>query len=121
MPATPGLGGEPAGELHPGAVARVAAGPQLDGHGEPAALARGGSDRHGAVGVVEQRRAGAGPADLAHRAAHVQVDQVGARGRRDGGRLAHHVGVVAEQLHRNRVLVRMDPQELAMRAGVAVD
>ena len=70
--------------------------------------------------VLQQRGAGAGLADLAHRAAHVQVDQVGARGGHHRGGLAHDVGVVAEELHRHRVLVGMDAQELAHGALVAV-
>ncbi len=38
----------------------------------------------------------------------------------DLGRLAHHVGVVAEELHRDGVLVGVDAQELADGALVAV-
>ena len=84
----------------------------------PSPAARGDRDR--LVGVVEQRGAGAGLADLAHRAAHVEVDQVGARLGDHRRRLAHDVGVVAEQLHRDRVLVGVDAQELGDRALVAV-
>ena len=70
--------------------------------GRPLPARRRARERDRAVGVVEQRRAGAGAADLRHRAAHVEVDQVGARGGdRRGGR-AHHVGVGAEQLDRDR-------------------
>ena len=71
-------------------------------------------------GSAEQRRAGAGLAHLGHRAAHVEVDQVGAGGGHPLGRRGHHLGVVAEQLHRHRVLVGMDPQQLAAGALVAV-
>ena len=76
--------------------------------------------RHRPVGVVEQGGAGAGLADLADRAAHVEVDHVGAGVGRDRGGLAHHGGVMAEELHRHRVLVRVDAQELAHGALVAV-
>ena len=86
---------------------------QLDRHGQAAALARGARDRDRPVGIVEQRRPGSRPADLSHRAAHVDVDEVGAGVRRDRGRLSHDRGIVAEELHRDRVLVRVDAQELA--------
>ena len=115
-----GLLHQPARERDAGAVAGLAAGAELHGHRQAAALARGARDGHGAVVVVEEGGAGAGPADLAHRAAHVEVDEVGARAGGDRGRLAHHRGVVAEELHRHRVLVGVDAQELAQRAPVAV-
>ena len=64
------------------------------------ALDGGARERDGAVGVGEQRGAGAGLAHLRHRAAHVDVDRVGAaRGDVRGGG-AHRVGVFAEQLDR---------------------
>ena len=63
-----------------------------------------------AVGIVEQRRAGAGLRHLADRAAEVDVDDVGAR-RLDHARgLRHQRRLGAEDLHRERVLVRRDPQ-----------
>ena len=75
------------------------------------------------VGVLDQRGAGAGLADLRHRAAHVEVDEVGAAlGDRGGGR-AHDVGVLAEELDRDRparALLGVDAQQLAHRLLVAV-
>ena len=38
----------------------------------------------------------------------------------DAGRAAHHLGIGAEQLDRDRVLVGMDPEQLLQRALVAV-
>ena len=59
--------------------------------GQPAAaLAGGRRDPHRQVGVGEQGGAGAGLADLAHRAAHVDVDQVGAGIGDDLRGRAHH-------------------------------
>ena len=103
----------------PGAQTRA----QLDRHRQPAAAARGLDERDRPVGIVEQRRPGAGLADLRDRAAHVDVDQVRA-GRRDllGGR-GHHVRIGAEQLHGDRParpLIRVDAQQLPARALVAV-
>ena len=72
------------------------------------------------IGIVEEGRSGAGLADLADGAAVVQVDGVGARLGHDVRRDPHHLGVVTEQLHRHRVLVRVHPEELAMRALVPV-
>ena len=96
---------------------------QLDRDRQAAALRRGARQRDRAVAVGEQRRAGAGAADLRHRAAHVDVDQVGARGGDGRRRRAHHLGVGAEQLDRDRaavVLARVDPQQLAAGLRVAV-
>ena len=108
------------GELEAGAVAGPQAGAQLDRDRQPAALGGAAGEGEGQLGVAEQLDAGAGPAHLAHRAAHVDVDQVGAGLGGDGGAGAHHLGVVAEELHRDRVLVGMDPHQLAQGALVAV-
>ena len=88
--------------------------------GRPLPSLRRLGDRHGLVGVVEQGRAGAGLADLPDGAAHVEVDHVGAGLGRYGRRDPHDLGVVAEQLDRDRVLVGVDAQELAVGALVAV-
>ena len=116
-----GLRHEPAREQDARAVTGLAAGTELDRHRQAAALARGARDRDRPVGIVEQSRPGSRPADLAHRAAHVDVDEVRAGVRRDRGRLPHDRGIVAEELHRDRVLVRVDAQELAVGAPVAVN
>ena len=73
-----GLVDEAVGELEAVGLARALARAQLDGDRQAAALARGPRDRDGGVGVLDQRGARAGLADLRHRAAHVQVDEVGA-------------------------------------------
>ena len=48
------------------------------------------------------------------------VDQIGSRLSGDGGARAHHLGIVPEELHRDRVLVGVDPHQLAQGALVAV-
>ena len=62
------------------------------------------------VGVVEQGRARAGLRHLAHRAAEVDVDDVGAGVLDHPRRLRHQRRLGAEDLHRERVLVGGDPQ-----------
>ena len=119
-PATPPSYASRRATSTPAVVARAQAGAELDRHRQPAAPRRRARERDRPVGIVEQRRAGAGLAHLRHRAAHVEVDQVGARRGDLLGRRGHHVGVVAEQLHRDRVLVGVDPQQLAAGPLVAV-
>ena len=75
----------------------VGAGDRLD---EPA----------GVVGVVEERGARAGLRHLLHRAAEVHVDDVRAGGLDHAGGLGHRHRVGAEDLDRERMLVRADPQ-----------
>ena len=93
---------------------------KLDRDRDPAALARGRGDPDGQVVVGEQRRPGAGLADLADRTAHVDVDQVGAGLGDDRGRRAHHLRVLAEELDRDRVLVGMEAKQLLQGALVPV-
>ncbi len=64
----------------------------------------------GVVGIVEQRRAGAGLRHLLHRAAEVHVDDVRAGGLDHPGRLGHRGRVGAEDLDRERMLVGADAQ-----------
>ncbi len=112
--------GQPPGGLDPLVIPGTQPGTQLDGDGQATAAGRRERQRNRQIGVIEQGRAGAGLADLRDRAAHVDVDQVRAR-RRDslrGGR--HHIGIVAEQLDRHRVLIGVDPQQLGAGALVAV-
>ena len=71
------------------------------------------------VGVVEQRRAGAGLRHLADGAAEVDVDDVRAGGLDHPRRLGHRGRVGAEDLDRERVLVGGDAQ-VAERALVPV-
>src|SRR4051794_18827822 len=116
---------EAVGELEAVRLAGALARAKLHGDGQAAPLARGSRDLDRRVRVFDQRGARAGLADLRHRTAHVQVDQVGAAlgDRRGGG--AHDVGVLAEELDRDRAaavaaLVGMDPQHLDARLLVAV-
>ena len=74
----------------------------VTGRPEPSGSRPG--EGEGEVGPSQQLRAGARLADLADGAAHVDVDQVGAGLGCDRRRRAHHLGVVAEQLDRDRVL-----------------
>ena len=55
--------------------------------------------RHGVVEVAHQRRAGIAAGHLLGRAAHVDVDDVGALARRDARGLGHVVGLAAGKLH----------------------
>jgi hypothetical protein len=100
-----------------------ALGAQLDRDGQPRPLAGGAGDRDRLVGVLQQRRSRTGLHDLRDRAAHVDVEQVGADRRHVRGGGAHDLGVVAEQLDRHRpalALARVDHQQLVVRLLVAV-
>ena len=123
QPGHAGLGDEPPGQLDAGAVAGLAPGAQLHGHRKPASLVRRAGERHGTIGVAEQRRARSRLAHLRYRAAHVEVDQVGARLGHPAGGGAHDLRIVAEELHGHRptcALVGVDREHLAARALVAV-
>ena len=76
-------------------------------------------DAGGVLGVVEERGAGAGLRHLAHRAAEVDVDDVGAGGLDHPRGLGHRDRVGAEDLDRERVLVGGDA-EVPERPLVAV-
>ena len=93
--------------------------PQLHRHGD----VDGGGDRlddaGGAIGVFEQVCAGARPRDLLHRAAEVDVDEVGADRLDHACGLAHRDGLGAEELDGERVLVGRHAQ-VAERPLVAV-
>ncbi len=111
---------QPVRERDAATIAGAQARSQLDRNWQAAATSGRARDRDGPVRVFEQRHAGAGFAHLRDRTAHVQVDQVGARRRDPLGRRGHHVRVGPEQLHRDRVLVGMNPQQLATGPLVAV-
>ncbi len=112
--------GEPQGEVESLAASGAESRAKLDGDRNPAALAGRRRDPDGEVLVREQRGSRAGLADLPHRAAHVDVDQVSARlGDHRRGR-SHHLRVLPEELHRDGVLVRMEPKQLLQGALVAV-
>ena len=110
---------EPRPEVETGPRAVLEAPAHLHRHGHGDGFRHGGDDPAGAVGLVEQRRAGAGLRDLADGAAEVDVDDVRAGG--DDGRrgLGHVCRLGAEDLDGERPLVFRDTQ-VAERALVAV-
>ena len=67
-------------------------------------------DRACAGGLVEERRAGARLGHLAHGAAEVDVDEIGAGGLHHPCRLGHRARLGAEDLDRERVLVAGDAE-----------
>ena len=105
------------GEAVAGAVPQAAAHLHRDRHVDRSATAETIAARE--IGIVEQRRPGARLRHLAHRAAEVDVDEVGTGGLDHPRRLGHRVGVGAEDLDRERMLVGCDT-EVAERLLVAV-
>ena len=91
----------------------------LDRHGDVDRSGDGVNDPASALGVVEERRAGAGLRHFSDRAAEVDVDDVRARGRDHARGLGHHPRLRAEDLDRQGMLVRRDT-EVAERSLVAV-
>ncbi len=118
--ATPALRDQAQRQVEAGAVAGLDPRAQLHSHWQAAALGCAPGQRQRQLLVAQQLGAGAGAANLANRAAHVDVDQIGAGFGGDRRPRAHHLGVVAEELHRNRVLVGVDPHQLPQGALVAV-
>ena len=110
---------EPRPELETGPRTVLETAAHLHRHGNGDGFRHGGDDPAGAVGLVEQRRAGPGLRHLADGAAEVHVDDVGACG--DDGRrgLGHVRRLGAEDLDGQRPLVFRDSQ-IAERALVAV-
>ena len=107
------LKGKPPCHLDATELARTKARAQLHRHGQSAPARRRPRHRHRTGRIGQQRGAGPRLAHLGHRAAHVDIDQVGAGGGDGLRRGGHHIGVVPEQLHRDGMLVGMDPQQLA--------
>jgi hypothetical protein len=101
-------------------AARLAAGAKLHRHRHATALPGGDGDPHGEILVREQSGAGAGLADLADGAAHVDVDQIGACLRDHSRRRSHDLRILAEELNRDGVLVGMQAEQLAHGALIAV-
>ena len=80
---------------------------EFHGHGHIHGLDDRLNDAPGELGVTHERRTVAAADDLAHRAAHVDVQNVRAGVRQRHGRgLGHDLRLVAEDLHGGRVLVR---------------
>jgi hypothetical protein len=87
----------------------AAAPAHLHGHGHVHGLCDGRDDPRGALGIVEQSRARAGLRHLAHRAAEVDVHDVGA-GVLDHPRgFGHQSGLRAEDLDGERPFLARDP------------
>src|SRR3546814_5564396 len=76
-------------------------------------------DIRGELHVAHQRRARPAVDDLAHRAAHVDVDDRGALVGGELGRLAHFVRGAADELHRHGLFKRMPRGLLDRLAGFA--
>jgi hypothetical protein len=81
---------------------------------------RDGLDEPGrAIGILEHRRAGSGSSHLLHRAAEVQVDDVGAGRLHHARCIGHRPRLAAEELDRERMLVPGDAK-VAERALVSM-
>jgi len=101
---------EPRPELEARARAVFDAAPHLDGHGNLDGRGDRLHDSAGELRILHQVGARAGLRHLAHRAAEVHVDDVCA-GRLDHPRrIRHRMGIRAEDLDRERVLVGRDAQ-----------
>jgi hypothetical protein len=61
--------------------------------------------RGGVLGLAHQAAPGVVPGDLRHRAAHVDVDDVGAKALHDPRGVGHRRGIAAEDLDRDRPLL----------------
>ncbi len=83
-------------------------------------LAHGAKDHRRPPRIAHERRPLALGHDLRHRAAHVEVDRVGARRLQPPRRLREHVGIGAQQLHGERPLLGQVARDLA-GVGVVLD
>jgi transcription elongation factor GreA len=106
-------------DVEGGAGAVVDAPPHLHGHRDRDGACHGVDDAAGAVFVLEERGTGTRLRHLLHRAAEVDVDEVGSGVLDHARRLGHRRRLAAEDLDRERALVRRDPQ-VAERALVPV-
>ena len=97
----------------------VPAEPDLGGDRNRDRLDHGFADPAGELGIAQQGRAARRLDDLGHRAAHVDVDDIGAGRLRHPGRLRHHPGVAPHQVHRDRRLIPIEvhqPERFPMPA-----
>ena len=102
-------------------VPAVPAFAEFHGHGHIHGLDDRLNDAPGELGVTHERRTVAAADDLAHRAAHVDVQNVRAGVcQRHGRGLGHDLRLVAEDLHGGRVLVRRRPEQL-LRFFIVID
>ena len=102
-------------------VPTVPAFAEFHGHGHIHGLDDRLDDAPGELGVTHERRTVAAADDLAHRAAHVDVQNVRAGVcQRHGRGLGHDLRLVAEDLHGGRVLVRRRPEQL-LRLFIVID
>ena len=110
---------EPRPEVETRSRAVLEATSQLHRHRDVDGLGHRFDDPWGKLTILEQRRPGAGPRHLPHRAAEVEVDDVGAYRLDHACGVGHRARVRAEELDRQRMLVRGNT-EVAERPLVAV-
>src|SRR6266850_3242817 len=101
-----------AGDLHGVHGALVPAAADLDREADADRLAHRAEDDGGAERVAHQRGALALGDDLGDRTAHVEIDGVGAGRLEAARRLSQHVGVGAQELHGDRMLLGEEPRQL---------
>src|SRR3989441_8944415 len=104
----------------------VPAAADLDREGHADRLSQSAEDQQGGERVAHEGGALALGDDLRDGAAHVEVDRVGALGLEPPRRLRQDVRVRAQELHRDRVLLREVPREgdgvaVALDEGAGVD
>ena len=95
----------PPGQIRRVDLGRVPAGPHLHRHRNPHRPGHRTDDARGVLRLAHQAAAGVVLGDLRHRAAHVDVDDVGAHALDDLRRGGHLVGIAAEDLDRDRPLL----------------
>ena len=102
-------------------VPTVPAFAEFHGHGHIHGLDDRLDDAPGELGIAHECRTVAAADDLAHRAAHVDVQNVRAGVcQRHGRGLGHDLRLMAEDLHGGRVLVRRRPEQL-LRLFIVID
>ena len=101
---------EPRPEVETRSRAVLEASSQLHRHRDVDGLGHRFDDPWGKLAILEQRRPGAGPRHLPHRAAEVEVDDVGAYRLDHACGVGHRARVRAEELDRQRMLVGGDSQ-----------
>ena len=115
-----GVGDQSQRQLQTGAVTRLDPGAELDRDRQSGALRRRPCDGNGELGLAQKGGAGTRLQHLRDGTSHVQVDQIRAGGGDGRGRIAHHLGIGAEELDRNRPLVGVNAKHLLGRAPIVV-
>ena len=102
-------------------VSAVPALAEFHGHGHIDGLDDRLDDSPGELGIAHERRTVAAADDLAHRAAHIDIQNVRTGVcQRHGRGLGHDLRLVAEDLHGGGVLVRRRPEQL-LRFFIVID